>query len=169
MTALTRQGPAPAGRPYVWSASHNAATKAQNTAGVNLELEVTNAAIWGPPAQAVDLAAEIRAAEVVDQWCSAVLQASAEVAHWVDDTPGALALAIHDHLVDTGTHRPGDFWQLALADVDNDRLSALAFLLSRLDEEAHRRKVLARLVALADSAEHPGGPERVAKLLGMAS
>ena len=130
-----------------------------------LELATVNAAVWGN--QAADLVPELRAAEFVDPWCAAVVSAVADVLPMGNTAPGALAMATHERLVELGHHRPRDFWQLALADVPPGTLHALPWLLGRLEEAAERRRVMARLVALADTLERPGGPARVAELLAM--
>jgi hypothetical protein len=133
-----------------------------------LERATVNAAVWGT--QAADLVPELRAAELVDPWCSAVVSAIADVSTMADTSqPGALALATHERLVATGIHEDRDFYRLCLADVPPGTLDALPFLLGQLDEAAQRRRVLARLVALADTLERPGGPARVAELIGMTS
>lgn len=131
-----------------------------------LEGALANAAVWGPPDQAAAMVPELRSAEVVDPWCRAVLDAVADASPLVDPTPGAMAMAVHERLVAQGID---DFARLVLADVEPGTLHALPFLLGRLDEAQERRKLRARLVALADTLERPGGPARVAEVIGMAS
>ena len=97
-----------------------------------------------------------------------------DVTLWID-RPEVLGRLVPELALDAAQDMPfpgaeqAMAWDAALAGVEPGTLNALPMLLHKLEEEAHRRKVRARLVALADSAEHPGGPERVAKLLGMAS
>lgn len=141
------------------------------TLDLSSQRTVANALLFGT--QAADLRAEVLAAleagHFTDPWCAAVAAAVVEVVSTVDASePGALMLAVHRHLVANGTHRERDFHLLVLADVEPGTLNAVPMLLHRLAEAAERRKVLARLVALADTLERPGGPARVAEVLGVA-
>lgn len=134
---------------------------------LRLERDAVNALMFGT--QAGDMVREVRSAldagHFADPWCAAV--AAAVVGEVDTSEPGALMLAVHHRLVATGTHRERDFWQLCLADVKPGTLNALPMLLHKLAEAAERRRLLDRLVALADTLERPGGPARVAEVLGM--
>lgn len=141
------------------------------TIDLTIQRTAVNTLLFGT--QAADLRpkalAAVDAGHFTDPWCAAVAAAAVEVVPTVDITqPGALMLAVHRSLVTKGTHRDRDFWQLVMADVEPGRLNALPLLLHKLAEAAERRRVMARLVALADTLERPGGPARVAELLGVA-
>jgi hypothetical protein len=138
----------------------------------DLELATLDAVLHST--QTVDLATELRAAveagHLTDPWVAAAVAAALDVLDDVDTTThGALMLATHERLVAIGTHADRDFGRLVLPEVDTATLNQLPMLLGQLEEAAARRKVMARLVALADRLEHPGGPARVAELIGMAS
>lgn len=135
-----------------------------------LERAATNAAVWGD--QAPDLLDELDRAVITDPWCEAVVAAVVAVHRSGADTREFRHVVhVHESLVDRGVHAPSDFHQLAMVDVAEAGASieALPLYLHLLHEAAERRTLLARLVALADTLEHPGGPERVARVLGVAA
>jgi hypothetical protein len=137
-------------------------TSAQDKAE-RLERWTIFAAVLGDPRQLEDLLEELTLDLFGDPWCRDVVAALHE------DYRGPTAIAVH--LARMGW-RPRcsapSFADAFLTDI-GWHPEALPFYLGRLKEAADRRRVLARLVALADRLEHPGGPCRVAQLIGMES
>lgn len=134
-----------------------------------LEHAVVNAAVWG--SQAPDLLDELERTELLDPWCRDVVAVVVEL--WRRWEPGSL-LATVDPMevaarVEALGWRPGLSPSIVLAEVTGEGYSieALPLYLHRLREMDQRRAVMARLVALADTAERPGGASRVAEVLGM--
>lgn len=125
--------------------------------GIDAELAAVNACLWGPTDQLAGLLGELDSGLFVDPWCREVV----ELVH-----QGATTVDMPDALRARGWVGPCAP-SVVLADVTaaGGRLDALAFYLGRLREGQERRRVLAQLVALADTLERPGGPARVAEVL----
>lgn len=151
------------------SARPNAATDPHPTAALDLELATLNAAFWGGEVHL--FLDELAVAEFVDPWCRDAR-----------DVLVRLQRDAEQDIVAGGKVDPFDVaaelkqmgWlpilsrSVVLAEVAPGTLHALGSLLTQMAEVAERRRVLARLVALADTLERPGGAARVAEVLGVA-
>lgn len=124
-----------------------------------LERFAVNAAVWGH--QGPYLLVELADAVILDPWCTAVRDAVVD--SLTAGTPTGAAL-VHDVV------RRADGVSLAeviLADVTEagGRLDALPWYLGRIAEDHQRRALGLVLAGLVDSLGHPGGLDRVARVL----
>lgn len=133
----------------------------------DLELAVVNAAIWGLDTSShLDELADV---EFLDPWCRDVAKVLIDL--WAEIEPGSRRvnpLAVAEAVERLGW-RPTTSPSIFLAEVTAAGYSihALPLYLGQLREVAQRRHLLARLVALADTLERPGGPARVTEVLGV--
>ncbi len=136
----------------------------------DLEMAVVNAALWGPDTFAhVD---ELAAAEFLDPWCRDVVAVLLDLFSIFE--PGSIfarvaPVAVAERMKALGW-RPLTSPSIFLAEVTGAgySITALPQYLDQLRDLAQRRRLLARLVALADTLERPGGAARVAEVLGVA-
>lgn len=139
------------------------------TAALGLEMATVNAALWGPDTP--DHLDELAEAEFTDPWCRDVVAVLVDL--WGRYEPGSILASVDPVAVAERVEALG--WlpltspSIFLAEVTGAgySLTALSQYLDQLRELAHRRRLLARLVALADTLERPGGAARVAEVLGM--
>lgn len=123
--------------------------------GAELERTAVTAMLWGGDGQLDACRDQLHPDLFVDPWCRDVVG----LLH-----RGHPRTGLADTLARMGWVGPcaPDPHRLPCA---NGYVYALPFLLGRIAEEAHRRQVLGRLVALAYELDQPGGPERVEALL----
>lgn len=137
---------------------------------LNPEHGAINAAVWGPHAHAYLDELEAAVFLDLDPWWSATRDAVVKILRTQDVLgigfdPGILASQVAEELDQEGH----DFTRLGMSAVTaaGGRVHALGIYLQAMAECQLRARLRGDLARMAEALDRPGGPQRVAKLIGV--